>query len=187
MYMCIQHMHIVAWNLFFDTWSPLQSRTLSHFHATQTYRVVWGELQNLQRAWYSASYLFPKTAAINSSPHNPAACLFQKHNIPIICQLIPAWTAARIVNSPQHTLTRAQSSSLSQSGTRSRLTSSLILLSVLCVPDKHYFDLYDRGHAINILQTTLLLSTVSVFHFAFCCVFLPDLTRIFCCLSPSPL
>lgn len=48
---------------------------------------------------YLPSKPLPLTAVFTT-----AVCLFQKHNIAIICQLIPAWTLC-IVNLLQHTLT----------------------------------------------------------------------------------
>lgn len=60
-----------------------------------------------QYSWYFFSYLLSKPLPL-TAVFTTAVCLFQKHNIAIICQLIPASTP-RIVNSLQHTRTRAQS------------------------------------------------------------------------------
>lgn len=69
------------------------------------------------------------------------------------------------------------------------LTSPLILLSVLRVPDNHYLDVPNRGHTINILYLVILFcllgSTVlycSVLCFTFCCFLLTDLT-VLCFVS----
>lgn len=110
-----QVFHTNTWTLWLgpisDTRSRMQSRTRSHFHATQTYHVVWGELQNTGSMLDIPSLISSPKPLPLTAVFTTAVCLFQKHNIAIICQPIPAWTAC-IVNSLQHALTRAQSSSL---------------------------------------------------------------------------
>ena len=100
----------------------------SHFHAMQTYHVVWGKFQkHRQYSWYSFSYLLSKPLPL-TAVCTTAVCLFQKHNIAIICQLIPAWTTC-IVNSLQHTQSREHSHSFSLRGTRTQLQNKLAHLA----------------------------------------------------------
>lgn len=172
----IKPMSIVAWT-HSDTILRALMDTESFSSGTDISCCLSRASKHGQSSWYSFSYLLSKPLPL-TAVLTTALCLFQKHNIAIICQLIPAWTP-RIVNSLQHKHTRAHKHSHSFSlrciGTQcrtSRLTSALILLSLLCVPDNHYLDLPDRGDAITILSSTLLFSilcfgSVIIFNFLF--------------------
>lgn len=148
-----------------------------------TYRVVLRRASNhRQHSWCSLSYLLPKPLPL-TAVFTTAVCLSKKHNIAIICQPIPAWTL--LIHCNTHTDMSTVILAVRQAHEHSAtcLTSPLILLSVLRVPDNHYLDVPNRGHTINILYSVILYclpgSTVlycSVLCFTFCCFLLTDLT-----------